>query len=152
MSSLEPRPSLDQSKHPNEDPTLARPSAGNLLDSVFRKDGPMSPASIGLRGLAFLLDHPYLSRCIDHHLEIALPCRIPPHLLNYRNGHRHSSLGMATEPLQLMHPFLNQVKTLLKHLPSPTSYKCSASGSTFLWARRFLRVVLWANAFAASVA
>ena len=56
MSSLAPSPSLAQSKHPNEDPQLARPSAGNLLDSVFRKDGPMPPASIGLRGLAFLLD------------------------------------------------------------------------------------------------
>ena len=56
MSSLEPRPSQDQGKHPDEGPQLTRPSDGNLLDSVFRKNGPMPPASIGLRGIAFLLD------------------------------------------------------------------------------------------------
>lgn len=32
------------------------PSAGSLLDSIFRKDGPMPPASIRLRALAFFLD------------------------------------------------------------------------------------------------
>lgn len=34
----------------------AEPSAKSLLDSIFRKDGPMPPASIRLRGLAFILD------------------------------------------------------------------------------------------------
>ena len=74
MSSLEPRHSQDQSKHPNEDPQLARPSAGNLLDSVFRKDGPMPPASIGLRGLAFLLDFILISAVASIIIwKIALP-------------------------------------------------------------------------------
>ena len=61
MSSPEPRPSRDQGKHPSGDTKLVTPSAGNLLDSVFRKDGPMPPASIGLRGLAFLLDFVLIS-------------------------------------------------------------------------------------------
>ena len=74
MSSLEPRHSQDQSKHPNEDPQLARPSAGNLLDSVFRKDGPMPPASIGLRGLAFLLDFILISAVASIIIwKVALP-------------------------------------------------------------------------------
>ena len=74
MSSLEPRHSQDQSKHPNEDPQLTRPSAGNLLDSVFRKDGPMPPASIGLRGLAFLLDFILISAVASIIIwKIALP-------------------------------------------------------------------------------
>ena len=74
MSSLEPRHSQDQSKRPNEDPQLTRPSAGNLLDSVFRKDGPMPPASIGLRGLAFLLDFILISAVASIIIwKIALP-------------------------------------------------------------------------------
>lgn len=32
------------------------PKPGNVLDSVFRKDGPLPPAGFGLRTLAFLLD------------------------------------------------------------------------------------------------
>ena len=39
-----------------KDPQPSTPSAGSLLDSVFRKDGPMPPASVRLRSLAFLLD------------------------------------------------------------------------------------------------
>ena len=74
MSSLEPRHSQDQSKHPKEDPQLARPSAGNLLDSVFRKDGPMPPASIGLRALAFFLDFILISAVASIIIwKIALP-------------------------------------------------------------------------------
>ena len=61
MSSPEPNPSCDLNKRPNEGPQHVKPSAGNLLDSVFRKDGPMPPASIGLRGLAFFLDFVLIS-------------------------------------------------------------------------------------------
>jgi uncharacterized RDD family membrane protein YckC len=43
-------------KQASESKKSAMPGAGNLLDSIFRKDGPMPPASIGLRALAFLLD------------------------------------------------------------------------------------------------
>jgi uncharacterized RDD family membrane protein YckC len=32
------------------------PNAGTLLDSIFRKDGPMPPAAIWLRAFAFALD------------------------------------------------------------------------------------------------
>lgn len=38
----------------SELPPPLKPS--NVLDSIFRSDGPMPPASIGIRGLAFLLD------------------------------------------------------------------------------------------------
>ena len=74
MSSPGPRPSRDQGKLPNEDPQLASPSASNLLDSVFRKDGPMPPAGIGLRGLAFFLDFILISAVASIIIwKIALP-------------------------------------------------------------------------------
>lgn len=52
MSSPDPEPPEQSS----ETKKSAMPSSGNLLDSIFRKDGPMPPASIRLRALAFLLD------------------------------------------------------------------------------------------------
>ena len=74
MSSPEPSPSNDLSKRPNEDPQLVTPRAGNLLDSVFRKDGPMPPASIGLRALAFFLDFILISAVASIIIwKIALP-------------------------------------------------------------------------------
>ena len=74
MSLPEPRPSCDQGKHPNRDTKLVTPSAINLLDSVFRKDGPMPPASIGLRGLAFLLDFILISAVASIIIwKVALP-------------------------------------------------------------------------------
>ena len=74
MSSLEPRPSSDLGKRPSEDPQQVTPSAGNLLDSVFRKDGPMPPASIRLRGLAFFLDFILISAVASIIIwKIALP-------------------------------------------------------------------------------
>jgi uncharacterized RDD family membrane protein YckC len=72
--SSEPNPSSDLSKRPDEGPQQVRPSAGNLLDSVFRKDGPMPPASIGLRGLAFFLDFILISAVASIIIwKIALP-------------------------------------------------------------------------------
>jgi len=72
--SSEPNPSSDLGKRPDEDPQQDRPSAGNLLDSVFRKDGPMPPASIGLRGLAFFLDFILISAVASIIIwKIALP-------------------------------------------------------------------------------
>ncbi|WPJ98121.1 RDD family protein [Coraliomargarita algicola] len=52
MSTPEPKPD----EHAKESSQPKAPSAGNLLDSIFRKDGPMPPASVRLRALAFLLD------------------------------------------------------------------------------------------------
>lgn len=52
MSSSDPQPDPG----PDPEPSAGTPSAGTLLDSVFRKDGPMPPASVGLRAFAFLLD------------------------------------------------------------------------------------------------
>ena len=72
--SSEPNPSSDLGKRPDEDPQQDRPSAGNLLDSVFRKDGPMPPASIGLRSLAFFLDFILISAVASIIIwKIALP-------------------------------------------------------------------------------
>ncbi len=72
--SSEPNPSSDLGKRPDEDPQQDRPSAGNLLDSVFRKDGPMPPASIGIRGLAFFLDFILISAVASIIIwKIALP-------------------------------------------------------------------------------
>ena len=72
--SSEPNPSSDLGKRPDEDPQQVRPSAGNLLDSVFRKDGPMPPASIGLRSLAFFLDFILISAVASIIIwKIALP-------------------------------------------------------------------------------
>ena len=72
--SSEPNPSSDLGKRPDEDPQQDRPSAGNLLDSVFRKDGPMPPASIGIRGLAFFLDAILISAVASIIIwKIALP-------------------------------------------------------------------------------
>jgi uncharacterized RDD family membrane protein YckC len=72
--SSEPNPFSDLSKRPDEGPQQVRPSAGNLLDSVFRKDGPMPPASIGLRGLAFFLDFILISAVASIIIwKIALP-------------------------------------------------------------------------------
>ena len=72
--SSEPNPSSDLDKRPDEDPQQVRPSAGNLLDSVFRKDGPMPPASIGIRGLAFFLDFILISAVASIIIwKIALP-------------------------------------------------------------------------------
>lgn len=52
MSSPDPQPD----ERPEDSPQPAAPSAGTVLDSVFRKDGPMPPASVKLRAFAFLLD------------------------------------------------------------------------------------------------
>ena len=72
--SSEPNPSSDLGKRSNEGPQQVRPSADNLLDSVFRKDGPMPPASIGLRGLAFFLDFVLISAVASIIIwKIALP-------------------------------------------------------------------------------
>ena len=46
----------DQDERPEEQPKAAPSGAGTVLDSVFRQDGPMPPASVRLRALAFLLD------------------------------------------------------------------------------------------------
>lgn len=74
MSSPEPSPSSDLGKRPNEVPQQVTPSAGNLLDSIFRKDGPMPPASIGLRALAFFLDFILISAVASIIIwKIALP-------------------------------------------------------------------------------
>ena len=74
MSSPKPSPSDDLGKRPNEGLQQITPSAGSLLDSVFRKDGPMPPASIGLRSLAFLLDFILISAVASIIIwKIALP-------------------------------------------------------------------------------
>lgn len=71
MSSQEPQ---KDEERPSEDAQAATPSAGSLLDSVFRKDGPMPPASIRLRGFAFLLDFILLSAVASVIIwKIALP-------------------------------------------------------------------------------
>ncbi|MDQ8193978.1 RDD family protein [Coraliomargarita sp. SDUM461004] len=48
--------SPNPNERPPENTPSTAPSAGNLLDSIFRKDGPMPTASIPLRAFAFLLD------------------------------------------------------------------------------------------------
>jgi uncharacterized RDD family membrane protein YckC len=52
MSASDPLPDPG----PDPEASAGTPSAGTLLDSVFHKDGPMPPASVGLRAFAFLLD------------------------------------------------------------------------------------------------
>lgn len=70
MSFTEPK----QDERPAEDPQPATPSAGNLLDSIFRKDGPMPPASIRLRAFAFLLDFILISAIASIIIwKVALP-------------------------------------------------------------------------------
>jgi uncharacterized RDD family membrane protein YckC len=74
MSSPEPIPPGDQGQRPNEGSQHTTPSAGKLLDSIFRKDGPMPPANISLRGLAFLLDFILISAVASILIwKIALP-------------------------------------------------------------------------------
>jgi len=55
MSSNNPKGGEPDSGSTEESGAVA-PSPGSLLDSIFRKDGPMPPAGTGLRALAFLLD------------------------------------------------------------------------------------------------
>jgi len=70
MSAPEPT----QEERPSEDSQPVTPSAGSLLDSVFRKDGPMPPASIRLRAFAFLLDFILISAVASVIIwKIALP-------------------------------------------------------------------------------
>lgn len=70
MSPLEPKP--DQRDH--TEPPAAKPSANSLLDSVFRKGGPLPPASIRLRAFAFLLDFILISAVASIIIwKIALP-------------------------------------------------------------------------------
>ena len=45
-----------QESQDSQDTSAATPSAHSLLDSIFRKDGPMPPASVRLRAFAFFLD------------------------------------------------------------------------------------------------
>lgn len=49
-------PDHPQAARPDPETQPPSPSAGSLLDSIFRKEGPMPPASIRLRAFAFLLD------------------------------------------------------------------------------------------------
>jgi uncharacterized RDD family membrane protein YckC len=70
MSSSEPKPN----ERDDQPPHAATPSANSLLDSVFRKDGPMPPASIRLRAFAFLLDFILISAVASIIIwKIALP-------------------------------------------------------------------------------
>ena len=70
MSSLEPK----HDELPEEEPQTAAPSANSLLDSIFRKDGPMPPASVRLRAFAFLLDFILISAVASIIIwKIALP-------------------------------------------------------------------------------
>ena len=72
--SSDPNPPGDLGKRPDEGSQQVKTSAGNLLDSVFRKDGPMPPASIGLRSLAFFLDFILISAVASIIIwKIALP-------------------------------------------------------------------------------
>jgi uncharacterized RDD family membrane protein YckC len=50
--------SKDEKREPSEGEASRGdlPASGDVLDSVFSKEGPMPPASVGLRALAFLLD------------------------------------------------------------------------------------------------
>ena len=110
----------------------------------------MPPASIGLRGLAFLLDFILISAVASSSSgRSPSHSRIPPHSLNYRNGHRHS-LGMATKPLQLMHlpePGKNLVTlTIANELQMLCFWLYFSVGEAFFAGSS------WANAFAAFVA
>jgi len=70
MSSPEP----NENERPPEDPQSGSPGAGSLLDSIFRKDGPMPPASVRLRAFAFLLDFILISAVASVIIwKIALP-------------------------------------------------------------------------------
>ncbi len=70
MSSPEP----PHNERDNRETQAATPSAGNLLDSIFRKDGPMPPASVRLRAFAFLLDFILISAVASIIIwKIALP-------------------------------------------------------------------------------
>lgn len=51
------RPLNNESKPPDDgEQGGAAPAPSSVLDSVFSKGGPMPPAAVGLRALAFLLD------------------------------------------------------------------------------------------------
>lgn len=72
MSSPEPDTGANE-QVPKKEP-LVTPSPGSLLDSVFRKDGPMPPASIRIRTFAFLLDFILVSAVASVIIwKIALP-------------------------------------------------------------------------------
>ncbi|MGZ0656590.1 RDD family protein [Coraliomargarita sp. W4R53] len=67
-------PEPNQDERPDKKPQTATPSSGNLLDSIFRKDGPMPTASIRLRAFAFLLDFILISAVASVIIwKIALP-------------------------------------------------------------------------------
>lgn len=78
MSSSEP-----EQEGAKEQPT-AVPTQSSLLDSIFRKDGPMPPASIRLRALAFVLDFILISAAGSVIIwKIALPQSHPAALTEY---------------------------------------------------------------------
>jgi uncharacterized RDD family membrane protein YckC len=66
-------PEFNQEHAPKPAQTSAK-GANSLLDSIFRKDGPMPPASIPLRALAFALDFVLISAMASIIIwKIALP-------------------------------------------------------------------------------
>lgn len=67
-----------------EENKAAVPSAGSLLDSIFRKDGPMPPAGIRLRALAFVLDFILITAVGSVIIwKVALPQSHPAALTEY---------------------------------------------------------------------
>jgi uncharacterized RDD family membrane protein YckC len=71
MSSPEFKPDDKRAPQPTQ---VGASGANSLLDSIFRKDGPMPPASILLRALAFALDFVLISAVASIIIwKIALP-------------------------------------------------------------------------------
>lgn len=65
-----------------EDPKAAKPgqpvSPSTVLDSIFRKDGPMPPAGFGIRIIAFLLDFILLTAFASVIIwKFAMPAQYP---------------------------------------------------------------------------
>lgn len=75
------------------------PNPSSLLDSIFRSDGPMPPAGIRLRGLAFLLDFILISAVGSVIVwKVALPQSHPAALTEYLEFSRQLFEWMQTMP------------------------------------------------------
>lgn len=96
------------SKTPDPGKPTGQPKPGNVLDSIFRQDGPMPPARLYLRAIAFLMDAVVLFLVSNFIiLKILWPESHPGAMAEYTTWFEAFGQSLANkEPLPAMNPSL----------------------------------------------
>ncbi len=99
---------MNGSEPPGPGEPDGQPKPGNVLDSVFRQDGPMPPARLSLRAIALLMDAVVLFLVANFIiLKIVWPEAHPGAIAEYTAWFEAFTRNLANkEPLPAMNPSL----------------------------------------------